>query len=194
MPFSKNGRCGVTFLGVMLALLSGTALADPCDPDRFEVTVPGTVLDKNSGLMWKTCNEGFLFIDGECWGARKHAERGVKPLGTRAYGFQGAKSALYRVDAVNAGTTNTQNFGFYDWRMPSLADMRSLVDKQCAHPALPRDLFPDHPRHTIHWTSTEIQSLRSSVWTVDVDTGEVYSRGSRYNDRTHHLRLVRTND
>ena len=195
MPTLKFKGYKIAVTSMAIAFLSGSAIADSCDPDRFEASVPGTVKDVDSGLMWKACSEGLLFYNGSCWDSKGNAEKGVEPRGNRAYQYSGFGGARYQAEAVNASAGNAQNFGFTDWRIPSLAEMRTLVDDNCETVELPSDLFPNILRYKLHWTRTTISAGGTpKVWAVSESSGDASPVGSKYNDPTQHLRLVRTDD
>ncbi len=67
--------------------------------------------------------------------------------------------------------------GHDDWRLPTRAELASLVDDTRHEPSIDTNLFPGVlPRW--HWTSTAAAWSSASAWYVDFDSGVVsdYSR------------------
>ena len=130
----------------------------------------GTVLDTYTGLTWKTCPEGLS-------GAT--CATGTIVTGTWA-------DALNRVATVNAAPS-TLGAGFSDWRLPNRAELASLIERQCATPAINTTLFPATPSQSF-WSSTGYAQIGAVAWAVDFGSGDV---GPAVKTGVKNIRLVR---
>ena|SRR5260221_9229985 len=79
--------------------------------------------------------------------------------------------------------------GFSSWRLPTVKELRTLVDNSwspgslidpTAFPLTPADMF---------WSLTPIVGSASAAWVVDFGSGLIYPAGV---DVTHYVRCVRT--
>ena len=110
----------------LLMALNGSAQADQkCDSDkpettptsRFQVNAKeGTVLDTQARLTWKICAEGMIYLNGRCTG---NAE------------FTWDYAAKNFDDKANG------------WRLPSIDELKSIVEKRCTEPAINLQVFPN---------------------------------------------------
>ncbi len=111
-------------LAVALVLLAGCAYAG-----AFTDNGNGTVTDKNTGLMWQKEDDGARYN----W-----------------YVAAGLPDAAFNPAAksVCGGLTLA---GYSDWRLPSNAELMSLVDPSVPEPGLPstRHIFPGPRRPSI---------------------------------------------
>jgi len=154
---------------IALANAGDAQTRDRCDPDRFVDNRDGTVTDRASGLMWKVCSEAvwpYTWSPLEGCGTEGFQE-------PSAFVFPGAKQVPH---AVNAGAQG-QDFGYFDWRLPSIGEMRSLSNRNCPDPGLPDAIFPPEP-DGFHWTDTVAGELTGSRWTVNLETGAVRATGA----------------
>lgn len=123
------------FSGLLTAfpLLS---VAQTCNTNGLPATTPtsryirydnGTVLDQDTGLMWKACSEG------QAWNPAAHS---CDLVATRYDKYE----ALKQADAVN----NQGGFAsFKDWRLPNIKELFTLVERQCRNPAINLAVFPN---------------------------------------------------
>lgn len=190
MPYPRWHRMAY-LVAVLLGPGAATAHADtdPCDPGRFVLHGNGTVTDSASGLMLKVCSERLFFNDGECSADPMGANPQAPAQGTPRFDLQWA---LIQPDKVNAGAERTQDHGHMDWRVPTIAEKRSLVNRNCANPALPRTVFPWTRPVRNYWTSSRVSGTSNFWWTVDITTGEARRGVGRPEmEYANHLRLVR---
>lgn len=89
----------------------------------------GTVTHKTNGLTWKQCPEGMVRAGGSCTGT---------PAVLSAAQAAGPQAAF-------AGRSN--------WRVPTAAELLTLVEYSTFGPAIDQRLFPGTPAHPF-WTST----------------------------------------
>jgi hypothetical protein len=66
------------------------------------------------------------------------------------------------VNALNAARLG----GFSDWRLPSLKELKTLVDSNRKNPAISADYFPN-TQSSLYWTSTTYASSMNTVWCVN---------------------------
>lgn len=142
----------------------------PTPTSDFIINADGTVLHTNTGLMWKRCVEGLS--GSSC------------QTGGRIY--KKWEDALILAK-------NSNFAGYSDWRLPSWAEAKSLVDPTCYAPAMNEFVFPGPTPDSYQqiWTSTT--NSNNSVWTrtvslYDGNTSTVGVKGYSVNQ----LRLVRS--
>jgi len=114
--------------------------------ERYTDKGDGTILDKNTGLIWlKDANVSNLPLPSE-----------------------GAKQYLQE---MNSGKRT--NFGYSDWRLPTINEIETLVDKNRFYPALP----VGHPfmnvQNHFYWSSSIGKDVLDYVWIVDLASGEM---------------------
>ena len=156
----------VTMAGCALILLLGTGAAlaqscvssipDPAPDARYLMKSDGTVVDRDTGLMWMRC------AVGQAWDATQKTCTGTAKTFTW-------KAALAEVQAVNSASYA----GYQDWRLPNLRELTSLVRYACPDPAINVKAFPATPGETF-WTSTPVASSYGLGWGVDFTTGQAY--------------------
>tara|TARA_R110001583_G_scaffold1028_1_gene8879 strand:- start:83 stop:604 length:522 start_codon:yes stop_codon:yes gene_type:complete len=128
----------------------------------------GTVSDAKTGLMWTVCTAGQVYSSDGCSGSSETYQWG---------------DGLQYVAALNAAGGFA---GRADWRMPSINELSSIVDRRCFAPSITLSVFPDTPS-SAYWSSTPSLTDNLGV-SIDFSTGsdlvpEVVT------DR--HVRLVR---
>lgn len=129
---------------------------------RFVNHGDGTVTDVQTGLMWMRCAEGQQWIGNRCIGEAKE------------FTFEAAQ-AIRRAFA-----------GFSDWRLPTLDELKSIVDTSRTRPTIDTDIFYGcESASPLFWTST----IDDGVWYVSFYSGTSYSATRNARD---HVRLVRS--
>lgn len=142
----------------------------PSNPDSAYVDHgDGTVTDLRSGLMWDKCTWG------QGWD-------GVACSGTAASLAWG--QALAASVAANAAGHR----GHGDWRLPSILELRSLVEECRSNPAINDSLFP-HTSSWVYWSGSPSAGHPTLALGVYFREGE-----AGYGERSggFHLRLVRS--
>ena len=114
--------------------------------ERYTDKGDGTILDKNTGLIWlKDANASNLPLPNE-----------------------GAKQFLQE---MNSG--KRPNFGFSDWRLPTINELETLVDKSNFYPALPVGHPFANVQNHFYWSSSVGKDVLDYVWIVDLASGEM---------------------
>ncbi|SJM92251.1 DUF1566 domain-containing protein [Crenothrix polyspora] len=139
---------------------------------RFTSFNNGTVLDKYTGLMWKKCSEG------QKWNVARHTCN----LFAATYTWQ---QALRRAQALNSKAGFA---GYKDWRVPNIKELNTLVEEQCAHPAINLRVFPTTSIQGF-WSSSPTDYDNYDVaWNVNFNNG---SSGGNGDIDEGQVRLVR---
>ncbi len=113
---------------------------------RFTDKKDGTILDKNTGLIWlKDANIGRLPM----------------PL-------EGAKQYIQE---MNSG--KRPNFGYTDWRLPAVNEIETLVDRSGFYPALPAAHPFSNVQNQFYWSASMGKDVLDYVWIVDLASGEM---------------------
>lgn len=122
--------------GLVMALMSGMVCAQTCNPalvrtapDARYQSQDSQVLDKTGGLIWQRCTVGQSWNGSACIG---------EPV---LYEWQ---------QAVAYATKQGQG-----WRLPTLDELNTLVEKACYGPAINETYFPDTPLSNETWSGTE---------------------------------------
>jgi hypothetical protein len=131
-------------LGCFLLLICASVAAQECNDNlqpatpnsRFTELNNGTVIDTNTGLMWKQCAEGqsFAIASNTCTGA----PRQFVP-----------NEALALIDEFNV----EGYAGFNDWRVPNIKELGSIIETKCVDPAINLSMFPNNGSGD-YWSST----------------------------------------
>jgi len=113
---------------------------------RFTDNLDGTVKDELTGLEWT---------------------KNANLLGT----YKTWQAALDYVAGMNAGTN--PNYGYNDWRLPNVNELKSLTDNSRYSPALPSG----HPftgvQSLSYWSSTTYAGDTDYAWLVGMGLGHV---------------------
>lgn len=117
---------------------------DPTAPiTRYTLHDDGTVTDDATGLRWQRCPAGFTLDDGGT--PLDYTDDGCDTSGIGTLDWQGA---LQAAESANTGS------GVNSWRLPNIKELMSLVERQCAAPAVNANVFPDMPQSALLWSST----------------------------------------
>lgn len=115
--------------------------------------------DNVTGLVWKTCSEGLTDSGGTCTGS------------TSTFTFSPTDTATPQCAALNAGTGYA---GLANWRLPTVAELQTLVNYGITSPAPTIDAayFPA-TFSSGYWSSSNYLLTANSAWYVNFSDGSV---------------------
>jgi Protein of unknown function (DUF1566) len=79
------------------------------------------------------------------------------------------------INALNAAHLG----GFSDWRLPSLKELKTLVDSNRKNPAISADYFPN-TQSSLYWSSTIHANYTNVAWGVLFSYGYMGGKSSSY--------------
>lgn len=175
----KSMLSRVWLLGLpWLLLWTGAAQATPCqnnllpsNPDSvYTDHGDSTVTDTRTGLMWKRCAEGLTGATCQIGSAQTF---------TWANALAHAEASPFA--------------NYSDWRLPSVRELRSLVEECRARPAINTNHFPNTPDTQIpeswFWSGSPTAVYLNMAWIVDFWVGFTFGGAGRSD--FYHVRLVR---
>jgi hypothetical protein len=140
-------------------------LLNPARPDAdYLARNDGTATHMATGLMWQRCAKGQSWAGGTCTGA----------------------AATYTWDQANA--LKDAFAGQSDWRLPTIAELESLVNFSAAGPSINGVVFPA-TEATAFWSSVPYVFNSGDAWYTDFSEGIVDTNSKSFN---YQVRLVRT--
>ena len=156
-------NCLVAPFAVGLMFLSSSVFAaETQSSSAFLDNNDGTVSHRTTGLTWKRCAEGQSWTGSTCTGT----------------------AATYTWDDAKA--LNTSFAGLRDWRLPTIAELATLVDGERFNPAVNATMFPNAPTAGF-WSASLVAEGQGYAWRIN------FYFGDSENDRSDsvHVRLVR---
>lgn len=123
----------------------------------YAVHGDGTVTHTPTALTWKRCAEGQTWSGTDCSGTAK----------------------TYTWDGASALSTG-------GWRLPTQAELRSLVDYTLANPSINNTIFPTSPSY--FWSASAYADYSGDAWNVFFHDG---SSGVYHKTDSFYVRLVR---
>lgn len=137
--------------------------------NRFTDHLDGTVSDTRTGLMWKSCPEGYS--GNTC------------TTGT-VLPFSSVASVVTQLGNANRAVDK----GYADWRVPTRNELASLVNRVCKNPSILTGVFLANESKPYITSSLNVNATATQVWSVDFTDGNV--KPDLLN-RNYYLRLVR---
>lgn len=164
---------------IALVLTGSNAFAQSCNTTQIEpVTASssfldmhnGSALDLRTGLVWSKCALGQIYTNGTCSGEATHF--------ATAY------------DALTAANHIKNNYlGQSGFRVPTIKELSSIVERQCSYPAINIAVFPDTPSATFLSSTPYPESPDNAVLrTINFSTGEEFTPPV---ETLRHVRLVK---
>ena len=160
-----NGKVFLWLLGFLLLLIAPFALAAPSTPtEDFTDNGDGTVTHRITGLTWMRCAVGMKWDGSTCTGT----------------------ASTYTWDQSTKLTSNFANKS--DWRLPSIAELNTIVERENSFPAINVTIFPNTPSDQSFWSGSPYARYSGWAWLVQSGAG-----GAPYNpmNGSFAIRLVR---
>jgi len=142
---------------------------------RFTDNGDGTVTDHLTNLIWLK----------DAWCKDVPGIIGYSP----PFSWSPAITWASKVEDGYCGLTDGSNA--FDWRLPNVRELQSLVDYSRVNPALPagHPFINVHPGPGVYWSSTTNGNLSTWAWAVSFDEGFV-TTAEKYNAFFSTARLV----
>lgn len=121
---------------------------------RFKDGGSGTVIDSQNKRVWLRCSLGMSWSGGSCEGQ------------SLSYSWSGAADAVAELNAKRVG-------GHDDWRLPTVDELNSIVEKQCFGPAISLEAFPFSPESGF-WSASAAAGNNPRAWIVHFLHGQQY--------------------
>jgi len=166
-------------LALVCVLVSVPLSAQICEPGvaptvptvRFTLHPDGAATDTLTGLTWKRCAQGQLWdgttcTEGRAWYMMNSWDDAMRGLQRRPVKFAGHD----------------------DWRLPTLDELRTLVDLTCRDPATNVEVFPNTPSWNF-WTAEPSDWNEAYAWRIDFASGR--ENADLKLTSSFHIRLVR---
>lgn len=152
--------------------------------NRLIAQSDGTVFDTVTNLTWMRCPLGYALDDDGTPDATAD-DRCVEQSAIR-FNWQ---QALQAAEALNAGSGFA---GLSDWRVPSIKELASIVERKCAVPAWDTTIFPA-VETSVLWSSTTYNILaEAAVFDFTLGTATTTFKDVPGNDNfLRGVRLVR---
>jgi hypothetical protein len=154
----KTGQTSSYATGDDGALQKGVASPAP----RFTDNGNGSITDNLTGLIW--------LKDANCIQTQYSSFDADETVGDGMVAWQ---HALDFVSGINSGTYSNCGGGDTDWRLPSVTELKSLVDISKSSPALPTGHLFSNVQSNRYWSSTTYAPVTMSAWYVNMVGGIV---------------------
>lgn len=160
----------------LLVAMAGPVYAQKCDQNKAETTPlsrfkdngDGTITDTQTKHTWMRCAIGMNWDGSSCAGK------------TLEYNYA---EALTLVDEMNEKRAN----GRSDWRLPTIEELQSIVEKRCFSPAINLQVFPYSPQSGF-WSSTPNEGIQHTrVMLLHFYNGNAYIANK---NQTWRIRLI----
>jgi len=163
------------FFSFLVAGLVMPAYAQKCDASKsatapfsqFSDTAAATITDKKNKNTWLRCPVGMSWDGSSCTGI------------SLKYTWS---EAVVEVEELNQKKLAGRN----DWRLPTVDELATVVEKRCFKPAIDLKAFPYSPESGF-WTDTAVDGVQPRAWVVHFLNGNPYVANK---NQTWRLRLI----
>ncbi len=121
---------------------------------RFKDGGNGTLIDTQSQRIWLRCSLGMSWTGSSCEG------------NSLTYSWGAAEAAVVNLNAKQVA-------GHNNWRLPTVEELNTIVERQCFKPAINLDAFPFSPEAGF-WSSTTAAGINARAWIVHFLHGQQY--------------------
>lgn len=128
-----------------------------------------TTKDNVTSLVWKSCTEG--------WDGVSCANDNADP---NVYSWDNASTACTALNALNGGAGYA---GRTTWRLPSVQELKTILNYGVYNPAIDTSRFPSTPVDA-YWSSSTYVTNSAYAWTVDFGHGLVSAAYLKSGSRT----------
>jgi len=143
-----------------------------CNSDpRFTDFLDGTIDDSMTGLMWKTCPEGYVYSGGACTAGSKIT-------------FAGATEVVTQLNAANT----EKAAGYSNWRVPTKNELASIVSRACTGTTIDAKFGLGTGNLNFVTATLDADAPTTRVWGINFDDGSI---GPNQLADSFRLRLVR---
>lgn len=123
---------------------------------RFVFDDNGTVIDKQTKIIWMRCAMGQKWDGKTCTGR------------AREYSWQEAMDAVAELNSDTFGEPSS-------WRLPLVPELASIVERQCFEPRVNLLVFPATPSKAF-WTGMKKKGRAEQAYAIDFGRGKVMPR------------------
>lgn len=167
MTLIRTSRQFASCLALLLLAVGshGTVLAQ----GRYTVSADGQeVQDTQAKLTWRRCAEGMRWDGKACTG----------------------KASKFSYGAAQQHASAQASASAQAWRLPTKAELLSLVDKSKKKPLIDTSAFPGTP-NAMFWATRPEANDNLNAWIVNFGNGRVYGNTG---SKAPHVRLVRASN
>ena len=170
---------------LQLDILIDALVVCPPGDTRFVDNGDGTICDHQTGLMWemKDASDGAADLNNphDVDNNYTWSSAGTAPDGTAYTDF------LARLNGTIADTTLSEQLGGYrDWRLPTSAELQTIVDCSFGSPCIDPTFGPTASPY--YWSSTSDASGPNGAWCVNFFSGLVNSLNKSLDRRVRAVR------
>lgn len=158
MAACPNASVGAVQDGDFVNIPAARSFTGPTQHATF--TSDYTTKDNVTGLVWKSCSEGYT-PDNTC------ATAGTITFRRDNAGIDDASNVCNALNARNGGAGYA---GLTNWRLPAVEELRTLVRFSSGTLAIESAFFPS-PVANIFWTSSAYLPTPNYAWYVQFTTG-----------------------
>lgn len=142
-------------------------------PAPLNATYPSDIvsLDTRTGLVWKTCLEGFTWTGSTCVQTCPQDQRwdGTVCTGVTGYPYKNWTDSWKECNMLNASNSGNGFAGKTTWRLPYLSEYYTILNYggNTGNDAIPEAFFPGLLRNNYqrYWTGTLTASINATTVT-----------------------------
>ncbi len=135
---------------IMIAFMASIMAVGLHAAVRFSDRGDGTVKDNGTGLVWQKCSKGQSATD-----------------------CSGPATKVYWQEALQY--CRTLSLAGKSWRLPSVNELKSIVDYSVYDPAINKSFFPNTVASNYWSSTTNFATDKDYAWSVSFDSGHMNS-------------------